>query len=70
MNPEQMKDVIRSLIRSELYHQGKNMTWLAKKAGTCPATVSAYLNNERECYISTIIAFLHALGYTLTVVPK
>lgn len=67
---EQMKEGIRSIIRSEMKYQNINMSELSRRSGVCPATVKAYLDNERECYIQTIMVMLSALGYTLKVVPK
>lgn len=67
---EQMKEGIRSIIRSEMKHQNITMSELSRRSGVCPATVKAYLDNERECYIQTIMVMLSALGYTLRVVPK
>lgn len=69
-NAEQMKESIRSLIRSEMEAKNMNMSQLARKAGVCPATVTAYLSNSRDCYINTVIHLLKAVGYELRVIPE
>lgn len=70
MEVEQMKEGIRSIIRSEMKVKNISMVQLSRKAGVCPATVTAYLNNQRDCYLHTVISLLNAVGYELNVVPK
>lgn len=67
---EQMKEGIRSIIRSEMKHKNINMSELSRRSGVCPATVTAYLSNQRDCYLHTVISLLDAVGYELTVKQK
>lgn len=70
MEVEKMKEGIRTLIRSEMKVKNISMIQLSRKAGVCPATVTAYLSNQRDCYLHTVISLLNAVGYELTVKPK
>lgn len=66
----QMKEEIRSFIKSEIERQNITRTELSRKSGVHTSTITAYLLNNRECYIQTIMLLLDALGYKLKVVKS